>query len=203
MHSALIAFFSSSDKYFLSTKITQITWSTKYYLLGIFTSSSLPRWHQGIRIGKKIIYVLILFDYKIYLGLLSWWWTGKPGMLQSMGLQRVEHDWATELLLSFIKWLHTWKQCHCLRTKARSDRQAQLQSCHCLVSKLCLTFKKSWIVHSPWSSYVHEISQARILKWVAISFSSGASWSRDRSHVSCLAGRLSTTESPMKPPMQS
>ena len=27
----------------------------------------------------------------------SWWWTEKPGMLQSMGLQRVGHDWATEL----------------------------------------------------------------------------------------------------------
>ena len=27
----------------------------------------------------------------------SWWWTGKPGLLQSMGLQRVRHDWATEL----------------------------------------------------------------------------------------------------------
>ena len=27
----------------------------------------------------------------------SWWWTGRPGVLQSMGLQRVEHDWVTEL----------------------------------------------------------------------------------------------------------
>ena len=27
----------------------------------------------------------------------SWWWTGKPGMLQSMDLQRVGHDWVTEL----------------------------------------------------------------------------------------------------------
>ena len=27
----------------------------------------------------------------------SWWWRGKPGMLQSMGSQRVGHDWATEL----------------------------------------------------------------------------------------------------------
>ena len=27
----------------------------------------------------------------------SWWWTGKPDMLQSMGSQRVGHDWATEL----------------------------------------------------------------------------------------------------------
>ena len=27
----------------------------------------------------------------------SWWWTGKPSMLQSMGSQRVGHDWANEL----------------------------------------------------------------------------------------------------------
>ena len=27
----------------------------------------------------------------------SWWWTGMPGMPQSLGLQRVGHDWATEL----------------------------------------------------------------------------------------------------------
>ena len=27
----------------------------------------------------------------------SWWWTWRPGMLQSMGLQRVRHDWVTEL----------------------------------------------------------------------------------------------------------
>ena len=27
----------------------------------------------------------------------SWWWTGKPGLLQSRGLQRVGHDWVTEL----------------------------------------------------------------------------------------------------------
>ena len=27
----------------------------------------------------------------------SWWWTGKAGMLRSIGSQRVRHDWATEL----------------------------------------------------------------------------------------------------------
>ena len=26
-----------------------------------------------------------------------WWWTGKPGVLRFMGLQRVRHDWETEL----------------------------------------------------------------------------------------------------------
>ena len=27
----------------------------------------------------------------------SWWWAGRPGVLWFMGLQRVRHDWATEL----------------------------------------------------------------------------------------------------------
>ena len=27
----------------------------------------------------------------------SWWWTGRPGVLISMGSQRVRHDWVTEL----------------------------------------------------------------------------------------------------------
>ena len=27
----------------------------------------------------------------------SWWWTGRPGVLLFMGLQGVEHEWATEL----------------------------------------------------------------------------------------------------------
>ena len=33
----------------------------------------------------------------------SWWWTGTPGMLQSMGSQRVGHDWAPELKMATIK----------------------------------------------------------------------------------------------------
>ena len=27
----------------------------------------------------------------------SWWWTGRPGVLHSMGLPRVGHNWETEL----------------------------------------------------------------------------------------------------------
>ena len=33
----------------------------------------------------------------VWVSLGSWWWTGKPGVLQSMGSQRVGHNWATEL----------------------------------------------------------------------------------------------------------
>ena len=33
----------------------------------------------------------------VWVGSGSWWWTGKPGMLQSMVSQRVGRDWVTEL----------------------------------------------------------------------------------------------------------
>jgi len=33
----------------------------------------------------------------IWVNSMSWWWTGRPGLLQSMGLQRVRYNWATEL----------------------------------------------------------------------------------------------------------
>ena len=48
---------------------------------------------------------------------------------------------------------------------------------------------------SPPGSFVHGISQARILEWIAISSSGGSSQSRDWTHVfcvSCIAGRFFT-----------
>ena len=52
---------------------------------------------------------------------------------------------------------------------------------------------------SPPGSTVHGISQARILEWGVISFSSRSSWPRDQTHISCIAGRFITTEPPGKP----
>ena len=40
----------------------------------------------------------------VWAGSRSWWWTGSPGVLQSMGSQRVGHDWATEQ--NWWKWQH-------------------------------------------------------------------------------------------------
>ena len=39
----------------------------------------------------------------------SWWWTGKPGVLQSMGLQRVGPDSATELNWTDVNGEITWE----------------------------------------------------------------------------------------------
>ena len=37
----------------------------------------------------------------------SWWWTGRPGVLQFTGSQIVGHDWATE-----PNWTYCWIYCH-------------------------------------------------------------------------------------------
>ena len=41
----------------------------------------------------------------VWVGSRCWWWTGRPGVLQSMGLQRVGHDWLTDWneLIEFSK----------------------------------------------------------------------------------------------------
>ena len=63
-----------------------------------------------------------------------------------------------------------------------------------------LLFATPWTVAyicDPKSS-VHGISQARILQWVAISFSRGSSQPRHQTHISWIAGRFLTAELPGK-----
>ena len=60
-----------------------------------------------------------------------------------------------------------------------------------LVTQLCPTLC-DLVDCSPPGSSVHGILQARILEWVAISFSRGFSPPRDQTQVSCTAGRFFT-----------
>ena len=73
--------------------------------------------------------------------------------------------------------------------------------CRFLVTKSCSTLCDPMDCSPPDSS-VHGISQARILEWVATSFSRGSSRLRHQTRVSCkspLAGGFLTTEPPGKP----
>ena len=80
-----------------------------------------------------------------------------------------------------------WKQsrtetrCCCHRPQIEST----LCSC-CLVTKLCPTIydPMDW---SPPGSSVHRIFQARILEWVAISYSRGSFQTKDQTHISCVS----------------
>ena len=60
-----------------------------------------------------------------------------------------------------------------------------------LVTQLCPTLSDPRNCSPPGSS-VHGILQARILEWVAIPFSTGPSWPRDQTRVSCIAGGFFT-----------
>ena len=58
-----------------------------------------------------------------------------------------------------------------------------------LVAQLCPTLCDSM---DPPGSSVHRVLQARILQWVAIPFSRGSFPLRDRTQLSCIAGRFFT-----------
>ena len=61
----------------------------------------------------------------------KWWWTGRPGVLLFMGLQRVGRDWATEL----TDWLKA-TSIYCLTILyVRSPHTLWLNEVICLVSK--------------------------------------------------------------------
>ena len=57
----------------------------------------------------------------------NWWWAGRPGVLQSLGSQRVGHDWGTKLNWTVVTLLWTqkpWKDhfvCVCIFTGHRED----------------------------------------------------------------------------------
>ena len=89
-----------------------------------------------------------------------------------------KQDWMKDLSLCYVD-----KQ----RKNLGPCSGIQEPSCCCLVTKLCLTLCKPMDCCLPGSS-VHGISQARILEWLAISFSRGSSWPRNWTCVS-LTGR--------------
>ena len=70
-----------------------------------------------------------------------------------------------------------------VKQKSRSVKVNVAQSCQTLCDPMD---------SSPPGSSVHGILQVRILEWVAISFSRGSSLPRDRTQVSCTAGRYFT-----------
>ena len=84
-------------------------------------------------------------------------------------LKGAGHDWVTKYALIYI----TMKE----------KKVLVAQSCPTLCDPMD---------GSPPSSSLHGILQARILKWVMISFCRGSSWPRGQTKVSHIAGRLFT-----------
>ena len=137
----------------------------------------------------------------------SWWWTGRPGVLQPMGSQRVGHDWATKL---------SWTE---LGPGSSTGKESESRS---------VVSDSLWPhgLYSPWNSpgqntgvgslsllqgifptqgsnpghpncqqILYQLSHKRnprVVKWVAFPFSRVSSLPRNGTGVSCIVGRFFT-----------
>ena len=78
----------------------------------------------------------------------------------------------------------------CVHLCARLRMRARVRACACVwVTQSCLTLC-GYMDCSPPGSSVLGVLQARILEWVAMPFFRGSSQFRDRTQLSCSAGRL-------------
>ena len=125
----------------------------------------------------------------------------------SLEAQTVKREWFSLILNSKIKliWLglkfttYSKRCCSVATNKACQRKKCSLKikfsigfiELCVLVTQLCLTLCHPRDCSLPGSS-VHGILQARILEWVAISFSRGSSQPRDKTQVSCIAGSFFT-----------
>ena len=87
---------------------------------------------------------------------------------------------------------HGWSlNLSCIFGLSQMEMSSSLLQCQnsmfmCLCAQLYPTLCKPMDYNPPGSS-VFGIFEARILEWVAISFSRGSSWPRDQTHVSCVS----------------
>ena len=103
-----------------------------------------------------------------------------------------DHTWnslKTCNIISFIIF-HKYKMYICMYIHIRVLLDFTCTQA-CLLAKLCPS-RCNPMDYSPPVSSVHGISQARILEWVAISFTRGSFTPRDWTHVSCTAGEFCT-----------
>ena len=176
----------------------------------------------------------------------SWWWTGKPGMLQRVSheswtrlsdwteMSTHTHTYWTEELVSYSPW-GCKRVGHNLATKQKQQQQQHIYPffsdslpmwviteywVEFPATQLVLVNYLFYILNLNWKyvlkqillllscfnlvrlcgpmdcsrpgSSVHGILQARILKWVAMPSSKSSSQPKDRTQISCIAGRFFT-----------
>ena len=90
-----------------------------------------------------------------------------------------------------------WKQAKCSSADDKENMVCIYVFVYMLVTQSCLTLYEPLDCSPPGSS-VHDILQAWILEWVAISLSRGSSQPRDWTQVACIAGRFFKTEHDLK-----
>ena len=96
--------------------------------------------------------------------------------------QRIFYSWEIHIEVVFRSKGSACSNLHWCKKEKKRTRRACIVAV--LVAKSCLTLLRPHGCLS--GSSVHWISEARILEWVAISFSRGSSWPRDQTWVFCI-----------------
>ena len=83
----------------------------------------------------------------VWVNSVSWWWTGRPGVLWFMGSQRVRHDWETEL-----NWTEHVVLCQHLldHWKSKGVPEKHLFLLYWLCQSLCGKLWKIWEYQTTW-----------------------------------------------------
>ena len=121
--------------------------------------------------------------------------TGEPGGLPSMGSHKVGHNWSDLAAVSVAepqgKPKNTRVDNLSLLQRIFPIQESNQGLLHCRWILYQLSYQGS--LCDPMDYTVHGILLVRILEWVAFSFSRGSSQPRDRTQVSCIAGRFFTS----------
>ena len=92
-----------------------------------------------------------------------------------------------------LKWkMHDFNSLQSLLTHLICSKQNSRSTTKIVVFRSVVSDSCDPMDYSLPGSSVHRIFQARILEWVAISFSRGSSWPRDQTQVSHIVGRCFT-----------
>jgi len=80
----------------------------------------------------------------------SWWWTGRPGMLQFMGSQRVRHNWATELNWTESRNSKSFEALLQIYVKKKSLKIEQILT-HWFIFVVVQSLSHVWHFVTPWT----------------------------------------------------
>jgi len=94
----------------------------------------------------------------------SWWWTGKPGMLHSVGSKRVGHDWAAELtepVCQMVKNLPAMQETR-VQSLGQKDSLEKKMATHSIF------LLENFIDRGVWQCAVHKVTQSGTrVKWLS------------------------------------
>ena len=150
---------------------------------------------EVVRIFKRVIGVLWHKKRYTYLVFAPGSWHKAPKIFPIswvISMLGVSYSWCRMVTRRSKSWLEAWKfQSLFPHPNCWFNHQWPMIPLKVLVVQSCRTVCDR-MDYSVEGSSVHGILQARILKWVVVPFSRGSSQPRDRTWVSCIAGRFFT-----------